>query len=266
MNSNNEIKESYSWFAFGFVLGLLLLINLMIAFEPTVTWFQIFKDFQTLISAFIAILAAGITYKSSRAQIQSSEKLADDRLLRRASAVRSALPFQASVLTDYVHDCLDELKKVYKNGIYKNGIKVRQFDANLVNRVNLPYRFQEYFIELIETHNSNSQNHLAQFLSELQKCHATFLSLGKERPSIEGDIISPISKNDLINLIFKYLKIYCLVEDLFLFGRKYSEEYNIDNTFTSQKLNNAARILRVDNDDVIRYISSWCNEYSTSTN
>ncbi len=77
-------------------------------------YLKFFYDWQQLIAGLIAIAAAIIGWLAINRQVRQGEEQERERVRSRHAAARAMLPLALSGISDYAHDCADELVALYR--------------------------------------------------------------------------------------------------------------------------------------------------------
>jgi hypothetical protein len=161
-------------------------------------------DWQTLVSGFLALIAAGVTVIYLKKQISLSEKQETDRLQRQHNAARVTLPLTLSGLCQVIEQMLMELHTA------KSDPNTFQLPAPPTNAI---IELQQI---ILSTDNSSITTPIAEIIREIQT-----LWVRVEALSNRGN--PPHSHILLISIFDEWIiqaaKIYALIESLFDYSR-----------------------------------------------
>ncbi|MFC5422353.1 hypothetical protein ACFPOB_22555 [Bosea eneae] len=158
--------------------GLVLLVYLMGVGIGVCTWTiattKTLFDWQTLIGALTALLAAFIGAVFIHRQIRTAWLIEEDKRVRKLLAARSVLPVALSALTDYAIECGKRLRRLLTH----TGSPP---SANLLRFPPLPTELIPLFKEIVENAPAEHTVSFRAVVSELQVLNANLSGL--RRPS-----------------------------------------------------------------------------------
>lgn len=94
------LSNELLFFALGALASMVLFLK-----DPNSSLYELAKEWQTLISGFIALLAALITVRTIKQQIATEEIRHKEERERRAFAIRARIPSALSELSTYIESC-----------------------------------------------------------------------------------------------------------------------------------------------------------------
>lgn len=197
---------------------------------------NIYQRWQTINAAFIAFIAAILTYKA--AEIRDV-----NRVRRRYVAEKAMLHARLSELSEYFEEAFKYLDFLYKNKEFLNS-GVGRIDVILPL---LQDNYNSRFREIIEVSPPSVGEYIAVMLAELQ-IHLSRMRGLHESINSSRMIVLPIN-------IFDYSRglavLQCRVNKLFLFARSSSDFEYLEN-ITLQELKQVLQVHQMNFDDIDR--------------
>ncbi len=161
-------------------------------------------DWQTLISGFLALIAAVVAVIYLKKQISLSEKQETDRLQRQHNAARATLPLTLSGLCQVIEKMLRELHKA------KSDPNTFQLPAPPTNAIT---ELQQI---ILSTDNSSVTTPVSKIIREIQTLWARVEALSNRgNPPHNHILLIPTFDEWIIQAA----KIYALIESLFDYSR-----------------------------------------------
>lgn len=203
--------DRYVWLWTGILTGIVCMIFLVLLFGSEHSTVDFIYKYQTLIAGLIALFGAWLTYAAVQKQIATSEAAAKEAQARRHSAMRAALPLQASKLHDYFINCLkffdDLLEHVEGEVIIFPDKFVKTSEFTVPNDV------IRFLIDFIEISDPNMQRNIENILLKFQIQNSRMAGIFDKGSS--HDVVKQIIFTEIINSA----ELVKLTEVLFKYAR-----------------------------------------------
>lgn len=174
---------------------------------------------QTLIGAVVALIAAGIGAWFIKRQIETTERLENEKRIMRQRSIRAVLPLSLSELCDYAMRCSEKLTFLHRacgdQLLDRHADIDRTFPA-------LPAGLATVFKEFIECSPENEARPLIEILSKLQVQSARFreIELNPENAPL-------VLKDNIEDYIIENAELYARAEAVFDYARFRSDRCDL---------------------------------------
>lgn len=203
--------DRYTWLWAGIFTGIVGMILLLIISENGHSVVELIEKYQTLIAGFIALFGALLTYAAVQKQIATAEAASRETQERRHSAMRAALPLQASKLDDYLVNCLkfyDSLLERIKNDV----ISIPDQSIKPIE-LTVPDDVIKFLIDFIEISNPSMQIKIENILLKFQIQNSRLSNL------FNRSLSEVIVKTNIFTEIINTAELLKLSEILFTHAR-----------------------------------------------